>query len=225
MAGDLGDEHGERGVSTPEALLQLLADHRQGTERRRVRSRPLGRRGLKIALLLAIVVAIALVALSVLIWGNFTHLGSAGAASGQTPSASAKTGARAAASKSVGAATAVRKARKTAARHTAAEPWHLGLSAWGHPTKRRLPDIYFRWMKSRFSCAWYASDGCWKAKVVTRRVCPHGLTVVVEQMQNGEPVGTVVGSSRPLAAETPAVLEVDANHANDGGRVESMLCN
>jgi Domain of unknown function (DUF4115) len=75
VAPDLIDDRDEPQDSSPESLLQFLSAHKQGSERRGERNHPLGKRR-SIAVLL-VVVAAALLAVSFVIWGNFTHRGSA----------------------------------------------------------------------------------------------------------------------------------------------------
>jgi hypothetical protein len=77
VAPDLIDDPDDARGSSPEALLQVLSEHRQHSRRRAKRARSPGTRRRTIAVLVAVAAA-ALLGTSLLIWGNFTHLGSSG---------------------------------------------------------------------------------------------------------------------------------------------------
>lgn len=74
MAPDPIDDRDDTQGSSPESLLQFLSHHRQRSQRRREPSRRFRKRPRVILALLAILLASGLVAINVLIWGNFTHL-------------------------------------------------------------------------------------------------------------------------------------------------------
>jgi Domain of unknown function (DUF4115) len=120
-------------------------------------------------------------------------------------------------------ATAAAKTKRTA--DTGDDLWHRGLQAWPDPAKHRLPDIYYKWLHSNFSCAVYASFGCWKAKVVTRHGCPRGFNILVDETQDGAKVGVAIRFIARIVAKTPRIVEVDADRAHVDGRVASMSCN
>ena len=73
MAHDFDERDDVEGDKAEPSLLQFLADHRQGAQRRRERTRRLGQRPGMIAVLLGIAVVLAVVAGSVLIWGGLTR--------------------------------------------------------------------------------------------------------------------------------------------------------
>jgi hypothetical protein len=216
LAPDLISESNEPEAGSPESLLELLGEHTESTRRRRERKHRRGRRGRKTALLLGTLAALAAVGTGLLLWGNSSHR----VPGTQTPRASAK--AVAADAARAGAAS---KASKAPAHAAASERWHTGLHPYVDPSKPGLPNLYYKWMPSHVSCPAYATYGCWKAKVVTRRGCPHGITVLFQETRGGEVVGLTTGESRPLRAKTQGVVEVDANQQHVEGRPEWMACN
>ncbi|MGH2855304.1 MAG: hypothetical protein ACRDLF_14055 [Solirubrobacteraceae bacterium] len=216
MASDLIAEGTEPEAGSPESMLQFLAEHTESSRRRRDRKHRGRPRGRKTALLLAIVAALAALGTGLLLWGNSSHR----VPGAQTPRAPAK--AAAGGSARAGAAP---KASKAPAPAATSERWHKGLHPYADPSKQGLPNLYYEWMPSHVSCPGYATYGCWKAKVVTRLGCPHGITVLFQETRDGAVVGLTTGQSRPLRAKTPGVVEVDANQQHVNGRPEWMACN
>jgi hypothetical protein len=217
---------GAPGDRTPESLLQFLSDHRQSTDRRRERGRRLGERRRANGRRTGAVVALVLVGACALVWGSFTHF----RFTSRVP-AGANAATHGSAPREGGGGTPQAKATvgktdttvRTAARRE--ELWHRGLHAWPAAARHGVPDIYYEWLRSNFSCAAYASYGCWKVKVVTRRGCPHGFDVLVDETQGGANVGLVSAFVAGLRPEEPKFVEVDADRANVDGHVGAMSCN
>ncbi len=216
MAPELTDEGYDPEAGSPESLLRFLSEHRESTQRRRERKRPSGRPGRRVALLLGTVVALAVVVVvGAVLWGRSSHP-AAGSTTHLAPTKAVHPAA---------GAPKASKAAKEAAPPTRSEPWHSGLHPYREPGKQGLPNLYYVWMRSHFTCAGNASHGCWKAKIVTRRACPRGIAVLVDEMRGGVKVGTTVGYSRPVKARTQAVVEVDADQQGVIGQVGWMACN
>jgi len=215
---DLTGAQNAPGGRTPESLLQFLADHRQSADRRRAQGRRLGGRS-------RAVIALALLGTCVLVWGSFTHFRFV--SRGPTDTSAARHGSARTSTPQTSKAThpkpLVGNTERTAA--VQAGLWHRGLQAWPDPAKPRLPDIYYKWLHSGYSCAVYASYGCWKAKVVTRYGCPHGLNVLVDETQNGVKVGVAIRFMARVLPRKPRYVEVDADRKNVDGHVGSMSCN
>lgn len=226
MSSDVSGRNDPTG-SNPEAVLEFLSQHRQNAERGTRTNRRTRRRGRKTALLV-IVAAIALAGAGILVWRTVASSGATGRAHVTAlGKSSARTRTSTGASRTTTAPrnAAQGKTQKTAL-HTppAAAPWNRGLQYSGHPTRRHLPNFYYRWLRGRSSCARFATYGCWKVKVVTRHGCPHGLMMVVDETKGGADVGVTWAFSRPLAARTSTIVEVDADQSDVSSRVDSMLC-
>lgn len=74
MAPDSIDHPDDAQGSNPEPILQLLSRHREHSQGRRERSQRRRQHRRTLVLLTGVVAALGLVALNVLIWGDFTHL-------------------------------------------------------------------------------------------------------------------------------------------------------
>ena len=74
VAPDLTDDPDDAQGSSPESLLQFLSDHKQRSRIRGEHNQRLDKRRRTAAVFLGVLAAFALVAVNVLIWGNFTHL-------------------------------------------------------------------------------------------------------------------------------------------------------
>ena len=127
---------------------------------------------------------------------------------------------RAAAARRARAAAAAKQRRYVAAlKADLHAPWHLGyfpyLKGVAH---QQLPDIWFKWVPAS-SCSAYVQS-CWKVEIVTRRGCPSGLSVEVEERRGGAQIGTAYGEAGALAARTPAIVEIDTT---DSGRFSGSL--
>jgi hypothetical protein len=211
------------GSRTPESLLQFLTEHRQSIDRRRG-----PKTGPKTGRMVRTAIALVVLAAVLVVWGGFTHFrfvsrgpaGASAARQGSTPTAG---GGTTHAAKASGPKTIVANTERTAARQ--ADLWHRGLQAWPDPAKPRIPDIYYKWLHSNYSCAVYATYGCWKARVVTRHGCPHGFNILVHETQNGVQVGVTGRFIARLLPQTPRTIEVDADRAHVDGQVSSMSCN
>ena len=202
--------------SSPDAVLEFLSQHRQGTARGREPKRPIRGRSRKVSWL-GIVAAIVVVGGGALFWG--IH------ASHPAASTAARDAGANGTSKGTSRGTAAGETKKTAAHGAAAEPWHRGLATAGQSTTSgHLPAFYYRWMRPSSSCAKVATYGCWKLKVVSRHGCAHGVTLLLDETQGGGVVGAVWGYSGRLAAKKPRIVEVDADQSDVGGQVKSIVC-
>jgi hypothetical protein len=180
--------------------------------------------------LLAVVAAVAVSGGAVLVSHVVGHHGTNSAApkkSGRSPvGKNTAVRKKAAAPKSKGASRPhlTQKIQQASRPVTGTESWNRSFLAWGHSTARRPAGFYYEWLHSHGACGQYATYGCWMLDVVTRNGCPHGVIVVVQETRNGANVGTAWGFSKPLAARTPAVVEVVKDEAGISGQVSSMVC-
>lgn len=228
MSPDVSEPRPDPEGNSPEAVLEFLSQHRQGTERGATRDRRKRRRGGNTALL-AVVAAVVIAGAGVVIWRSAGSSGSASTARSGSPGqtgAHGTSGTRTATGAS--RTTTAPKKHKTATRGVAVahgtEPWNRRLYAWRDAPGRSLPDFYYRLIYTGSSCALSASYNCWKLRVSTRHGCSHGVMMILEETRGDADVGVSWGFSRPLTARTSGVVEVDADQSGVGARVNSMLC-
>lgn len=228
MSSDVSEPKHDPEGSSPEAVLEFLSQHRQGTERGPTRDRRKRRRGGQTALL-AVVAAVVIAGAGIVIWRS---VGSSRTAAPARTSAPGRVGApsKSATHTTTGGSrtTAPPRKHKTGAHTTGVErgtePWNRRLYAWRPAPGRGLPDFYYRLFYAGSSCSATASYSCWKVRVVTRHGCPRGVMLILEETRGDADVGITWGFSRPLAARTAGVVEVDADQSGVGSRVDSMLC-
>jgi len=231
VSSDVSEPKHDPEGSSPEAVLEFLSQHRQGTERGTTRDRRKRRRRGQTALL-AVVAAVVIAGAGVVIWRSVGSNGTSSTAHvgapGQTTGVPGKSSTRTTTGSGVSRTTAAPKKHQTERPSPAAkrgtEPWNRTLFAWRHAPGRGLPDFYYQWLHAGSSCAPTASYSCWKLKVATRHGCPRGVMMILEETRDGADVGPSWGFSRPLAARVSGVVEVDADQSGVGARVDSMLC-